>query len=151
MKKDLDKMTIMPPTMRILPVEGIIPLPHIIFPVMIREENLLQLINDALKTDKTIAVFTRIINDEMDEDDNEIFEIGVACSILKIIQTGDGSSRVLLRGLHRIKIDRDLETQLEYRIAIVKKLDEVVAPKLKAEAYIRTISDLFQRIISISS
>ena len=150
MKKDLDKMTIMPPTMRILPVEGIIPLPHIIFPVMIREENLLQLINDALKTDKTIAVFTRIINDEMDEDDNEIFEIGVACSILKIIQTGDGSSRVLLRGLHRIKIDRDLETQLEYRIAIVKKLDEVVAPKLKAEAYIRTISDLFQRIISIS-
>ena len=150
MKKDLDNMTIIPPTMRILPVEGIIPLPHIIFPVMIREENLLQLINDALKTDKTIAVFTRIINDEMDEDDNEIFEIGVACSILKIIQTGDGSSRVLLRGLHRIKIDRDLETQLEYRIAIVKKLDEVVAPKLKAEAYIRTISDLFQRIISIS-
>ena len=30
MKKDLDKMDIMPPTMRILPVEGIIPLPHVI-------------------------------------------------------------------------------------------------------------------------
>lgn len=150
MKKVLDHMDIMPPTMRVLPVEGIIPLPHIIFPVMIREENLHQLINDALKTDKTIAVFTRILNDETEDDDNEIFEIGVACSILKIIQTGDGSSRVLLRGLHRIKIDREMETQLDYRIAIVKKLDEVAAPKLKSEAYIRTISDLFQRIISIS-
>ncbi|MCD6337497.1 MAG: endopeptidase La [Candidatus Marinimicrobia bacterium] len=149
MKKDLDKMDIMPPTMRILPVEGIIPLPHIIFPVMIREDKLHQLINDALKTDKTIAVFTRILNDET-EDDNKIFKIGVACSILKIIQTGDGSSRVLLRGLHRITIDREMETQLDYRIAIVKQLKEVSAPKLKSEAYIRTILDLFQRIISIS-
>jgi ATP-dependent Lon protease len=149
MKKDLDKMDIMPPTMRILPVEGIIPLPHIIFPVMIREDKLHQLINDALKTDKTIAVFTRILNDEI-EDDDKIFEIGVACSILKIIQTGDGSSRVLLRGLHRITIDREMETQLDYRIAIVKQLKEVSAPKLKSEAYIRTILDLFQRIISIS-
>ncbi len=140
----------MPPTLRVLPVEGIIPLPHIIFPVMIREDNLHHLINDALKTDKTIAVFTRILNDDMDEDDNKIFKIGVACSILKIIQTGDGSTRVLLRGLHRITIDKDIETELDYRIAIVKKLDEVAAPKLKAEAYIRTISDLFQRIISIS-
>ncbi|MCK5816907.1 MAG: endopeptidase La, partial [Candidatus Marinimicrobia bacterium] len=84
------------------------------------------------------------------EDDNKIFEIGVACSILKIIQTGDGSSRVLLRGLHRITIDREMETQLDYRIAIVKQLKEVSAPKLKSEAYIRTILDLFQRIISIS-
>ncbi len=150
MKKELDNMDIMPPTMRILPVEGIIPLPHIIFPVMIREENLHQLISDALKTDKTIAVFTRLLADGMDDDNEEIFEIGVACSILKIIQTGDGSSRVLLRGLHRIKIDREMETELDYRIAIVKKLDETPAPKLKAEAYIRTISDLFQRIISIS-
>ncbi|MCK4531126.1 MAG: LON peptidase substrate-binding domain-containing protein, partial [Candidatus Marinimicrobia bacterium] len=149
MKKDLDKMDIMPPTMRILPVEGIIPLPHIIFPVMIREDKLHQLINDALKTDKTIAVFTRILNDET-EDDNKIFKIGVACSILKIIQTGDGSSRVLLRGLHRITIDREMETQLDYRTAIVKQLKEVSAPKLKSEAYIRTILDLFQRIISIS-
>lgn len=149
MKKKLDNMDIMPPTMRILPVEGIIPLPHIIFPVVIREDKLHQLINDALKTDKTIAVFTRILNDET-EDDNKIFKIGVACSILKIIQTGDGSSRVLLRGLHRITIDREMETQLDYRIAIVKQLKEVSAPKLKSEAYIRTILDLFQRIISIS-
>lgn len=69
---------------------------------------------------------------------------------MKTIQSVDGSTRVLLRGLHRIGIDRELETELPYRIGIVKKLEEKSAPKLKSEAYIRTISDLFQRIISIS-
>jgi ATP-dependent Lon protease len=150
MKKDIDQIDIMPPTMRILPVEGIMPLPHIIFQVMLREDKHHQLINDAMKSDKIIGVFAKVLSDDPDEDDNEIFEIGVACSILKIIQSMDGTSRVLLRGLHRISIDRELETQLSYRIGIVKRLEEKPAPKLKGEAYIRTISDLFQRIISIS-
>jgi ATP-dependent Lon protease len=133
-----------------MPVEGIIPLPHIIFQVLLREEKHHDLINDALKSDKTIGIFTKILNDGPEEDDNDIFDIGVACSILKIIQVGDGSTRVLLRGLYRISIDKEMETQHAYRIAAVNKLKEIPAPKIKAEAYIRTISDLFQRIISIS-
>jgi len=145
-----DHLDVMPPTMRILPVEGIIPLPHIIFQVMLREDKHHDLINDALKADKIIGVFSKILSESPDEDDDQIFDIGVACSILKIIQASDGTTRVLLRGLYRIEIDRELETQISYRIAIVKKLEEIKSNKLKAEAYIRTISDLFQRIISIS-
>jgi len=150
MTKAIDNLDLMPPTMRILPVEGIMPLPHIIFQVMLREDKHHDLINDAMKSDKIIGVFAKILGDDPDENDNKIFDIGVACTILKIIQSVDGSTRVLLRGLHRISIDRELETELSYRIGIIKKLNEKPASKLKSEAYIRTISDLFQRIISIS-
>ena len=137
--------------MRLLPVEGIVPLPHIIFQVVIREEKHHQLINDALKSDKTIGVFTKLLSITPENDDDEtILDIGVACSILKIMQTADGSARVLLRGLYRISIDKELETEDDYRVGIIKRLDEAPAPQLETEAYIRTISDLFQRIISIS-
>lgn len=136
--------------MRILPVEGIVPLPHIIFQVMIRDENQQQLINDALKSDKTIGIFTKLLSITPEHDDDTILETGVACSILKIMQTVEGPTRVLLRGLYRIKIDQDLETEDDFRVGIIKRLKEIPAPKLEAEAYIRTISDLFQRIISIS-
>ncbi len=150
MTNKINQPDITPPTMRILPIEGIVPLPHIIFPVVVREDSLHQLIQDALKSDKTIAVFTQIVSEDPDTDDNTIYDIGVACSILKIIQTGDGTTRVLLRGLYRIAIERELETQLSYRIAIIKRLEDKSGPKLKAEAYVRTISELFQRIVSIS-
>ncbi len=152
MTKELNPLDIMPPTMRLLPVEGIVPLPHIIFQVVIREEKHHQLINDALKSDKTIGVFTKLlsITPETEEEEETILDIGVACSILKIMQAPDGSSRVLLRGLYRIEIDRELETSDPYRVGIITRLNETPAPKLEAEAYIRNISDLFQRIISIS-
>ncbi|MBN2780797.1 MAG: LON peptidase substrate-binding domain-containing protein, partial [Candidatus Marinimicrobia bacterium] len=152
MTKKMKIQDVMPPTLRILPVEGIIPLPHIIFPVMIREDPLHTLIADALKSDKVIGVFTRILSAEPETEESieEIYETGVACSILKIIQTGDGTSRVLLRGLYRIAIERELDTELPYRTAIVRTLNEIPGPRIRTEAYIRTISDLFQRIISIS-
>lgn len=150
MTKELNPLDIMPPTMRILPVEGIVPLPHVIFQIMIRDEKHQQLINDALKSDKTIGVFTKLLSLAPENEDDTILDTGVACSILKIMQTAEGSTRILLRGLYRINIDRELETENDFRVGIIKRLEEKPAPKLEAEAYIRTISDLFQRIISIS-
>ncbi|MDZ7797672.1 MAG: endopeptidase La [Candidatus Marinimicrobia bacterium] len=149
-KKKKDPVEIAHPAMRILPVDGIVPLPHVIFPVVLREDNLHQLVQDAMKGDKTVGVFTRILTDDPDINDEAIYETGVSCSILKIIQTGDGSTRVLLRGLYRIAIKNEVETELPYRLGIVNKLEEIPGPKIKAEAYVRTISELFQRIISIS-
>ena len=136
--------------MRILPVEGIVPLPHIIFQIMIRNEDQQHLINEALKSDKTIGVFTQLLSVSPENEEGAILETGVACSILKIMQASEGPTRILLRGLYRIKIDQELETKDKIRLAIIKRLEEIPAPKLEAEAYIRTISDLFQRIISIS-
>ena len=138
------------PLMRILPVDGIVPLPHVIFPVVLREDELHQLVQDALKDDKKVAVFTRVLSGDPDKDDETILETGVACSILKVIQTGDASTRVLLRGLYRIAIDHEVEDARPYRSGVVKKLGEVPGSKIRAEAYIRTISELFQRITSIS-
>ncbi len=149
-KKKKDSVEIPLPAVRILPVDGIVPLPHVIFPVVLREDNLHQLVQDAMKDDKTVGVFTRILTDDPDINDEAIYETGVSCSILKVIQTGDGSTRVLLRGLYRIAIKNEVETELPYRLGIVNKLEEIPGPKIKAEAYVRTISELFQRIISIS-
>ncbi len=150
MTKEIKSSDITPPTMRILPVEGIVPLPHIIFQIMIRNEDQQHLINEALKSDKTIGVFTQLLSVSPENEEGAILETGVACSILKIMQASEGPTRILLRGLYRIKIDQELETKDKIRLAIIKRLEEIPAPKLEAEAYIRTISDLFQRIISIS-
>ncbi|MDX9777664.1 MAG: endopeptidase La [bacterium] len=137
-------------TLRILPLEGVVPLPNIIFPVMIREEEQQQLILDTLKDNKILGVFTRIIPENLESEEEKLYDTGVACSILKIIQVGDGNVRILLRGLYRIRISDEIQSDMPYRIAQVSELREKAAPKLKSEAYIRSVSELFQRIISIS-
>lgn len=138
-----------PSILKILPIEGNVAFPNIIFPIIIHEDAYLKLIKDALAADKHIAVFTKK-NNPIKKDENDLFPIGVACSILKLFRSSDGSNRVLLRGIRRIEIDNYIETKKKYKIAKINFLNEIYGNKLKSEAIIRTISDLFHQIIAIS-
>ena len=48
-----------PSILKILPIEGNVAFPNIIFPIIIHEDAYLKLIKDALAADKHIAVFTK--------------------------------------------------------------------------------------------
>ena len=138
-----------PNILKILPIEGNVAFPHIIFPMVIHKDTHLKLIKDALSEDKHIAVFTQK-NNSTKIDENELYSTGVACTILKLFRNSDGSNRVLLRGIRRVEINEYIKTKKKYKIAKINFLNEIYGDKLKSEAIIRTISDLFHQIISIS-
>ncbi|MEA1985986.1 MAG: endopeptidase La [Candidatus Marinimicrobia bacterium] len=136
-----------PNTLKILQIEGSVAFPHIIFPILIHDEAHLQLVNDALNEDKHVAIFSKKI---IGGKKSNLYKVGVACTILKLFKNSDGSTRILLRGDHRIEIVNYLKTNKKYKVAKIKFLNDLYGNKLKSEAIIRTISDLFHQIITIS-
>ncbi len=135
--------------LKLLPIEGSVAFPHIIFPMIIHKDEHLKLIKDALDEDKHIAVFTKKINLEK-TDEEKLYSIGVVCTILKLFRNSDGSNRVLLRGVRRIKINEYIKENEKYKTVKIGFLNEIYGNKLKSEAIVRTISDLFHQIVSIS-
>lgn len=138
-----------PSILKILPIEGNVAFPHIIFPITINEDANLKLVKDALDEDKHVAVFTKK-NNSTGKDEDDLYSVGVACSILKLFKNSDGSNRILLRGIRRIEINNYIKSNKKYKLAKINFLNEIYGQKLRAEAIIRTISDLFHQIISIS-
>jgi ATP-dependent Lon protease len=134
---------------KLLAIEGNVPFPNIIFPVVVREERHLQLIQDAITSDRIVGVFARKNPDDLLDESNDLFEVGVACLILKMFQSPDGSMRVLLRGLHRIRLDKIIREE-PYPVARVHSLVETAGDSLKTEALTRAIADLFQQILALS-
>ncbi|MGC9513097.1 MAG: endopeptidase La [Fidelibacterota bacterium] len=134
---------------KLLAIDGNVPFPNIIFPVVVREERHLQLIQEAITSDRIVGVFARKNPDDLLDESNDLFEVGVACLILKMFQSPDGSMRVLLRGLHRIRLDKIIMEE-PYPVARVHSLVETVGDSLKTEALTRAIADLFQQILALS-
>ncbi len=134
---------------KLLAIDGNVPFPNIIFPVVAREERHLQLIQDAITSDRIVGVFARKNPDDLLDETNDLFNVGVACLILKMFQSPDGSMRVLLRGLHRISLDKIVKEE-PYPVARVHSLEETMGDTLKTEALTRTIADLFQQILALS-
>ncbi len=134
---------------KVLAIDGNVPFPNIIFPVVVREDHHLQLVQDAVTAERIVGVFARKNPGDLLDESEDVFEVGVACLILKMFQSPDGSMRLLLRGLHRIRLDTFIKKD-PYPVAKVHALEETSPDTLKTEALTRTIADLFQQILALS-
>ncbi len=146
----LDEPIAVPPVLKILPIEGNIPFPHIIFPVVVTETKHIQLVRDAMATDNMVGIFSRNLDSLDDEDPFDgVKQIGVACTILKSFAGTDNSIRILVQGTQRVRLVKIIRDK-PYATGDVEVLEEKNKANLMTEALIRTITELFDQIISSS-
>ncbi|MCK5520790.1 MAG: LON peptidase substrate-binding domain-containing protein, partial [Candidatus Marinimicrobia bacterium] len=139
-----------PEILKILPIEGNIPFPHIIFPVVVTEARHMQLVREAMAADSIIGIFNRNIDNEDEEDPFDgVKDVGVACHILKIFNSNDESMRILVQGDQRIKLLSIIKEQ-PYAIANIALLTERHKANLMTEALVRNITELFNQMIASS-
>ena len=93
----------------IFPLNGAIMLPGCDLPLNIFEPRYLNMIDDALKGDRLIAMVQNI--------NDHLAPIGGLGRITQFSETDDGRYIIVLRGLKRFKTGNEVETQTPYRIA----------------------------------
>jgi len=98
-----------PPSNSIFPLNGAILLPGCDLPLNIFEPRYLNMIDDALKGDRLIAMVQNI--------DDKLASIGSLGRITQFSEADDGRYLIALRGLKRFRLAQELETQTPYRMA----------------------------------
>ncbi|MDD3806566.1 MAG: endopeptidase La [Candidatus Marinimicrobia bacterium] len=134
---------------KILALDNNVPFPTIIFPVVVREEQDIELIQEAISSDRLVGVFARKNSDELLDNSQDLYSVGVASLIIKMFKSTDGSVRILLRGLHRIKLNKIIHED-PYPIGKVHSQEDILGDALQTEALMRTVGELFQEILSLA-
>ena len=101
-----------PPQNAMFPLNGAIVLPGCDLPLNIFEPRYLNMIDDALKGDRLIAMIQNV--------DNHLAPVGSLGRITQFSETDDGRYMIILRGLKRFNLAGEIETKTPYRIG---KLD----------------------------
>ena len=115
-----------PNTLPILATRDAVLFPGTVLPVTIGRQKSLKLIKTLYKGTKIIATFTQK-NVKVEEPDFEdLYNIGVAAKIIKIIELPDGTLSALLQGIHRISL-KEILSREPYLVGIVENLPEVRA------------------------
>jgi ATP-dependent Lon protease len=131
----------------ILPVHHLVVFPNVIFPLSLEDPDLIDLVNEALINRQYVGVFTEI---ERQDRLPQIFKVGTRVSVLKMFHLPDGSIRLLVQGIERIKISRLVQKE-PYILAQVSALPSVVQDRLFCEAEARTLRSLLQKISTKST
>ena len=143
-----DRISI-PEQVPILPLRGTVLYPELILPIMVGRKRSVKLIDDAMEKDRIIGVVTQKRSETEDPGENELYRIGVAALILRMIREMDGSQRVIVQGLSRIKIQQYTQKD-PYYVANVETIDESPAQGVEIEALIMNVKNLFQRAVDLA-
>ena len=143
--KDNSKLKI-PTVLPLLSLNDFVMFPNVIFPLSISDEKTIKMVNHALEGDKIVGIFTLRRPEDVKKSEAAYYNIGTASSIIKMFRVPDGSIRLLVQGLARIK--KKSIIQLEpFEILEVSQIESIKHESQKLEALIRLLSDDFREVI----
>lgn len=140
-----------PGTLPILTMRDAVLFPGTILPITIGRNKSLKLIKTLYKSTKIIGAFTQRDVKVEDPGLEDLYNVGTAAKIIKIIELPDGTLSALLQGINRISLKEVLTTD-PYMVGIVENMPEEKIKKddPQADFIAESIKDTALSIIKMS-
>ena len=147
--EELVQLSRIPTEIAVLPINDAVVFPLMTVPLLLNDPKLLRLADEALADEKIIGTFTQTDPDEDKPGPEEIYKIGTAVHIQKMIRFPNGEMRLLGQGVTRIRITEisQKEPYLRAKIEIVEEIEE---PSELLRAYVKTVASSFAKIVDAS-
>jgi len=140
-----------PEQVPILPLRDTVLFPQSALPLGAGRESSVRLLEDVVRGNRLVGVFTQ--RDPATEDplETDLHRVGTLATVHKVLKQPDGTVRLVVQGLHRIRIVEMAQVRpyLMGRIAEVPALPPA-AGDLEVEALARNAGTLFRQVVELS-
>jgi ATP-dependent Lon protease len=137
-----------PTTLPVLPLKETVVFPDSATPLAIGQERSIALIDDVVARDGKLALLTVETPDVEQPGWDDLYEVGTAAIVHKLIKVPDGTLRILVQGLERIQLDRRVQED-PFLVGEFSLLPDVDSDSRETEALTRNVQMLFGRIVGL--
>ena len=148
-KNDSDKDEI-PEVLPVLPLRGVVVYPQTGIPLTIGQPRSMKLIDDVMLQDKMVAFVTSTDMDNENPDKKDLYKIGTVGVVQRLFRVPDGTVRILVQGMKRVRITEYVE-EMPYYMAKTELLPEDETEDVEVEAMALAVRTQFERISEINS
>src|SRR5918911_3908047 len=113
-----DRPLSLPDELPILPLRETVLFPNSFMPLAVARESSVRLIDEAIANGKLIAVFTQRDAAVEEPGEDDLYRVGTATHIHKMFKLPDGSLRLIVQGLARLKLERIVQTRPYLRAVV---------------------------------
>ena len=150
MEEGLDEMPGgIPEKIPILPVGDLVLFPKMIIPLVVTEEPLIKLIDDALVGDKTVGIITSKGAAGSKKPVEDLYTVGTAAAILKMSKMHTDAVRLIIQGIARFMVKNYIASE-PYVRAEIEVLPDVLEKDIEVDALASNIKNLFHRVLELS-
>jgi ATP-dependent Lon protease len=115
----------------------------------VTDGNQVALIDDVLAGDRLLGVLTQRNSEAKTPGPSDLYSIGTAVSVVKMLRFPDDSVRILIHGMARIRLEKILLTEPHLR-AKVEVLQGKYDKSLELEALTRNVKTSFQKVVELT-
>jgi ATP-dependent Lon protease len=139
-----------PEIIPILPLRGTVVFPMTLVPLAAGQARSLRLIDDVVSGDRIVGLVLQHDQEQEGANPGETHEIGVVANIHQMMRVPDGTVRLAIQGVRRMRI---LEWVAEepYLTARIEEIPEEADESVEVKALMRNTLELFQRLVSLVS
>ncbi len=139
-----------PDVLPILPLVDVALFPKMVVPIVVMQNEYVQLIDNAMTTDRLIGLVVAKPTDEKQRfTADDLYSVGTSALILKMAKGEENKAQLMIQGLGRFKVTEYLEGQ-PYLQAQVEKIQDIVTKDTETEALMKNLINMYQRIIQLS-
>lgn len=140
----------MPAVLPVLGLADFVVFPGMVVPLMVESSSSLRLVDDVVGGDRFVGLVLQRRPDVEDPLPADLWPVGCAARVLKMLKFPDGTVRILVEGLRRVRLET-FESERPYLRAnavLVREVDP--PPTLELTALVRHARKQFQEITELS-
>src|SRR5512136_245772 len=147
-KSSKEKLFI-PAELPILPLRGTVAYPDLIIPLVVGREKSIKLVDEAMSRDRLIGIITQKNPDIEEPGQEDLYTVGCAATIMKMVKMVDGSQRIVVQGLCRFKLIDFTETEPNFRARILPVFEEY-QKDIEIDAMYINLKNLYKKAVEIA-
>jgi ATP-dependent Lon protease len=137
-----------PLTLPILPLRGTVVFPLTVVPLAAAQARSLRLIDRVMSGDRTVGLVMQTDAELEGAGPDDVHRIGTIATIHQMMRVPDGSVRLAVQGIERMRILEFIEEE-PFLIARVERAPERVEESVEVQALTRNTLEFFQRLVSL--
>ena len=144
-----DEEALQPLELPVLPLRGLVVYPQTAVPLTVGQPRSMKLVDNVVNGDRVICLVASKDPDNETPGPDEVFRVGTRASIHRLSRSPDGSLRLLVQGLTRLRIDDFVEHEPWLKASVTEIPEELDADELELEALMRNVVDQFTRMAEL--
>jgi len=136
----------------LLPLRDIVVFPSMVIPLFVGRDKSITALNEVMKNEKKIVLVTQKNSEVDDPKKNDVFAYGCESNILQLLKLPDGTVKVLVEGIKRVKIidfkddEKFITCTFEYQNDQLSKKEDLLPLSLTAIKRLEKLSSINKKV-----
>lgn len=148
-KSDKEQPSAQRDVLPLIPLRNMVVFPQMILPLFIGRTKSVKALEDTLEKEKMVIFASQKSEDIEEPTPKDICTVGTLAEIVQLLALPDGTTKILVEGISRVKIEDYVQESPYFKVRIVN-IAEPEGLTIEAEALVRTLIKQFENYVKLN-